>query len=39
VVLAEIGGTIAPDAVLDHADAIDIEAAHDRPARRTGREA
>ena len=32
MVLAEIGRAVAADAVLDDADAIDVEAADDRPA-------
>src|SRR4030095_13016603 len=39
VVLAEIGSAACADAVLRDADAIDVEATHDRAARRAGREA
>jgi hypothetical protein len=39
MVFAEIGGAASVGAVLDDADAIDVEAPDDRPARGTGREA
>src|SRR5262245_32227144 len=39
MIFAEVGGAAPADPVLDNADAIDIEAAHDRAARRAGREA
>ena len=39
MVLAEIGRAVRADAVLLDADAIDVEAADDRPAGRAGREA
>ena len=39
MIFAEIGDAAAADAVLDNADAIDVEAAHDRPARRARRKA
>ena len=39
VILAEIRRAVAADAVLDDADAIDVEAPDDRPARRARRKA
>jgi len=36
MILAEVGGAVGADAVLLEADAVHIEAAHDRPARRAG---
>ena len=39
MVLAEIGGAAGADAVFLDAHAINVEAAHDRPAGRAGREA
>ena len=39
VIFAEIRRAVAADAVLDNPDAIDIEAADDRPAGRAGRKA
>ena len=38
MVFAEIGGAASVDAVFEDADAIDVEAADDRPARGAGRE-
>ena len=38
MVFAEIGGAASVGAVLDDADAIDVEAPDDRPARGAGRE-
>ncbi len=39
MVLAEVGGSVAADAVFEDADAIDVETPDDRPAGSAGREA
>src|SRR4051794_27014843 len=39
MILAEVGGTAAADAVVDDTDAVDVETPDDRPARRARREA
>ena len=39
MILAEIGGSVAADPVLDDADAVDVQSADDRPAGSAGRKA